>query len=40
MDQVSNDAAAEADRKELAAVIEAGLLTAHPASRTSTVTAR
>ena len=33
MDQVSNDAAAEADRKELAAAIEAGLLTARPASR-------
>jgi hypothetical protein len=40
MDQVSNDAAAEADRKELAAAIEAGLLTARPTSRTSTVTAR
>jgi hypothetical protein len=31
MDQVSNDAAAEADRRELAAAIEAGLLTARPA---------
>jgi AAA domain len=40
MDQVSNDAAAEADRKELAAAIEAGLLTARPASRSSAVTAR
>lgn len=38
MDQVSNDAAAEADRRELAAAIEAGLLTARPASRTRTTT--
>ena len=40
MDQVRNDAAAEADRRELAAAIEAGLLTARPASRTGTATAR
>jgi AAA domain len=40
MDQVSNDAAAEAGRRELAAAIEAGLLTARPASRARTVTAR
>ena len=33
MDQVRNDAAAEADRQELAAAIEAGLLTSRPASR-------
>jgi hypothetical protein len=31
MDQVKNDAAAEADRQELAAAIEAGLLTSRPA---------
>jgi hypothetical protein len=40
MDQVKNDAAAEADRQELAAAIEAGLLTSRPASRARTVTAR
>jgi hypothetical protein len=40
MDQVNNDAAAEADRRELAAAIEAGLLTARPASRARTVTDR
>ncbi len=40
MDQVSNDAAAEADRRELAAAIEAGLLTARPASRPRTAAAR
>jgi hypothetical protein len=40
MDQVTNDAAAEADRRELAAAIGAGLLTARPASRTRTATAR
>ena len=31
MDQVKNDAAAEADRRELAAAVEAGLLTSRPA---------
>ena len=36
MDYVKNDAAAEADRRELAAAIEAGLLTARPASRART----
>jgi hypothetical protein len=40
MDQVTNDAVAEADRRELAAAIGAGLLTARPASRTRTATAR
>lgn len=39
MDQVKNDAAVEADRRELAAAIEGGLLTSRPASRARTVTA-
>jgi hypothetical protein len=34
MDQVKNDAAAEADRQELLAAIEAGLLTSRPGART------
>jgi hypothetical protein len=33
MDQVKNDAAAEADRRELLAAIDAGLLTSRPARR-------
>jgi AAA domain len=39
MDQVKNDAAAEADRRELAAAIEAGLLTSRPASGTQAAVA-